>query len=87
MDYIIYVLSGISIFLALGGFGYVGPKKNWVVITSIISIVFSMAAIIYVSFWPIVVGFAINWGFKLLGFEPTDAEVQAGLEQDENQNT
>ena len=61
MDYVIYGLAGISILLALGGLsafkssGHIG-----LLLTSIISIGFSVAAIVLVHWWPLVVGFALN---------------------------
>lgn len=87
MEYLIYILAGISIILSLGGFSYVGPKKKWAVLTSLVSLIFSISAIIYVSIWPIIIGFAINWGFRLIGLEPSNSEVTSGLDHDDNQNT
>jgi len=86
LDYVIYTLAGISILLAIGGFGYRGAKSTWVFTASFVSIVFSSLAIFYVSFWPLVVGFALNWSLKLLGLEPSNSEVTSGLD-DENRNT
>ena len=84
MEYIIYILAGISIFLSIGGFWYVGPKRKWVVLVSIISITFSGLAIYYLSFWPLIIGFAINWGFRRLGLEPSNSDVASGLDDSEN---
>lgn len=80
MDYVIYALAGISIFLSIGGFGYVGPKNKWVIIASIISIIFSIMAIYYISFWPLVIGFVLNWGLKRMGLEPSNSEVWSDLD-------
>lgn len=70
MDYVVYGLAFISIVLSIGGFYYQGPMKLWVIVASIISITFSILAIYYVSFVPILIGFSINWGLKLLGLDP-----------------
>lgn len=83
MEYIIYILAGISIVWALFGFAYKGPKKIWVTINSLISIGFAVLAIYYISFWPLLISFGLSWGLKLLGFEPTNAEVLSGLEDSE----
>jgi hypothetical protein len=80
MQYAIYALAGISILLAVGGLGYKGPKHFWVTIASIISIAFSSLAIAYVAFWPLIVGFVLNWSLRLFGREPSNAEVASGLD-------
>lgn len=65
MQYLIYALAGISILLSVGGFGYVGPKRNWVLVASVNSIICSLLAIMYVSIWPLLIGFVINWIMRL----------------------
>jgi len=86
MHYVIYILAGISILLAIGGFAYNGPKKVWVVLASIVSIIFSYLAITYVSFWPLIAGFALNWLLKFMGLEPTNSEVESGKDQEQAHN-
>lgn len=83
MEYVIYALAAISIFLAIGGLGYQGPKKVWVVLSSIISLSFSFLAIAIVSFWPLIAGFALNWLLKILGLEPSNSEVKSGIDGNE----
>jgi len=70
MKIIIYILATISIVLSISGLSYEGPKKNAVRLSSIISIIFSSIAIVKVSIIPLIIGFAINWIFRLLGMDP-----------------
>lgn len=65
MDIIIYVLAGLSIILAVGGLvAWEQSKNTGLLISSIVSIGFSATAIILPHWWPLVVGFAINWMIK-----------------------
>jgi hypothetical protein len=71
VDIVIYILAGISMLLALGGLSaYSDSKHPGLLISSIISIVFSGLAIYLVHWWPLIVGFAANWGLRLLGLDP-----------------
>ena len=71
MSIVIYVLAGLSIVLALGGLSaYSTTKHPGLLFSSIVSIVFAALAIVLVHWWPLVVGFAANWGLKLLGMDP-----------------
>jgi hypothetical protein len=71
VDIVIYILAGISILLAIGGLSaYSDSKHPGLLISSIISIVFSGLAIYLVHWWPLIVGFAANWGLRLLGLDP-----------------
>ena len=71
MDYIIYVLSGISIILALGCFvGYLYSKHIGLLLSSFVSVGFSITAIYLVQWWPLAVGFIINWVLRLMGLDP-----------------
>ena len=71
MSAIIYVLAGISIVLAIGGLSaYAKTKSIGLLLSSIISISFSITAIILVHWWPLIVGFAINLALKFLGSNP-----------------
>lgn len=71
MDYVIYALATVSIVLAIGGLysfkltGHIG-----LLLSSVVSIGFSILAIILVAWWPLITGFAINWGLRLLGLDP-----------------
>lgn len=68
MEIVIYVLAGLSIILAIGGLAAWGQSKNTgLLISSIVSIGFSAAAIILPHWWPLVVGFAINLMIKSTG--------------------
>lgn len=70
MGIVIYVLSGISIFLALGGLlAYSQSKHLGLLISSVVSIVFAGLAIYLVHWWPLVAGFAANWGLRLVGLD------------------
>ena len=71
MAIIVYVLSSISILLAIGGFyAYATSRHIGLLLSSVVSIGFSIFAITLVHWWPLVVGFAINWGLRLLGLDP-----------------
>ena len=71
MNIVIYVLAGISIVMAIGGLSaYSQSKHPGLLISSIISLVFSILAIYLVHWWPLVVGFAANWGLRLIGMDP-----------------
>lgn len=71
MDMVTYILAGISIFLAIGGlYAYSESKHPGLLISSIVSIVLSGLAIYLVHWWPLVVGFAANWGLRLLSLDP-----------------
>ena len=83
LAYVIYILAGLSIIWALFGFAYVGPKKTWVIVSSLISIAFAGLAIYYVSFWPFIISFGLNWGLKLMGLEPTNSEVLSNSDDPE----
>lgn len=61
MAYIIYTLAGISILLAIGGLStWASTRHPALLLSSIISIGFSTAAIAKVEWWPLVVGFVLN---------------------------
>mgnify|MGYP001320006659 CR=1 FL=1 len=71
MAIVIYVLAGSSILLAIGGLvTYAQTKHIGMLLSSLISIGFSIAAIVLVHWWPLVVGFGLNWGLRLLGLDP-----------------
>ena len=72
MAIIIYVLAGISIVLAIGGLSaYADSRHPGLLISSIVSLVFSGLAIWFVQWWPLVAGFAANWMLRLLGLDPS----------------
>ena len=72
MEYIIYALAALSILLAIGGLaafkqsGHIG-----LLLSSIVSIGFSVLAIVQVAWWPLLVGFGLNWALRLLGLDPS----------------
>ena len=71
MPFVTYILAGISIVLAIGGLSaYSKTKRIGLLLSSIISIGFSITAIILVHWWPLIVGFAINLALKFLGSNP-----------------
>jgi len=71
MNIVIYILSALSILLAVGGLSaYSQTKHIGLLLSSIVSIGFSVLAIVLVQWWPLVVGFALNWGLRLLGLDP-----------------
>ena len=71
MAIVIYILAAVSILLAIGGLSaYPQTKHLGLLLSSIISIGFSVLAIVLVHWWPLVVGFAANWGLRLLGMDP-----------------
>jgi hypothetical protein len=70
MKIVIYLLSGLSILLALGGFeAYRQSRDPGLLISSIVSVVFSLTAITLVEWWPLFVGFGINVLLKVMGFD------------------
>jgi len=72
MTIIIYILAGISILLAIGGLSaYTQTKHVGVLLSSLISIGFSVLAIVLIHWWPLIVGFVLNWGLRLLGLDPS----------------
>jgi hypothetical protein len=71
MAIVINVLACISIALAIGGLSaYRQTKLFGLLLSSIISISFAVLAIVLGQWWPLVVGFALNWGLRLLGLDP-----------------
>jgi hypothetical protein len=71
MQYVICALAGIWIFLALGGLQYYRDTKHvGVLLAAIISIVSGLLAMWLVAWWPLLAGFAANWGLRLLGLDP-----------------
>lgn len=71
MVIVIYILAALSILLALGGLAaYAQTRHIGLLLSSIVSIGFSVLAIVMVEWWPLVVGFGINWVLRLLGLDP-----------------
>lgn len=71
MAIVIYILSGLSILLAIGGLSaYAQTKHVGLLLSSIVSIVFSTLAIVLLHWWPLIVGFSINWTLRLIGLDP-----------------
>lgn len=72
MNYVIYALAGISIVLAIGGISaYSATKHVGLILSSVVSILFSSAAIVLTSFWPLVIGFSLNIAIKILIGDPS----------------
>jgi hypothetical protein len=70
MSHIIYILAGISIILAIGGISaYSQTKQIGLLLSSVVSIGFSVLAIVLIQFWPLVAGFIINWLLRLAGLD------------------
>lgn len=77
MAIVIYILAGLSILLAVGGLSaYSQSKHIGLVLSSIISICFSVTAIMLVHWWPLVVGFCANLALKFLGLDPGSRKIQ-----------
>ncbi|OFX12425.1 MAG: hypothetical protein A2516_10060 [Alphaproteobacteria bacterium RIFOXYD12_FULL_60_8] len=71
MTYVIYGLAAVSIVLAVGGLNtYAATRHPGLLLSSIVSIGFSALAIYLVHWWPLLVGFGVNWGLRLLGLDP-----------------
>jgi hypothetical protein len=71
MSIIIFVLAGFSTMLAIGGLvAYADTRHIGLLLSSVVSIAFSIMAIIAVEWWPLVVGFGINLGLKAFGLDP-----------------
>lgn len=72
MDILIYILAGLSVLLAIGGLAaYMQTKQIGILLSSLVSISCSILAISLIEWWPLVVGFGLNWTFRLLGFDPS----------------
>lgn len=72
MKYLIYALAGISMFLAVGGLSaYANSKQIGLLLSSVVSIAGALAAIYLISFWPLVLAFALNWVLRLAGLDPS----------------
>jgi uncharacterized membrane protein (UPF0136 family) len=77
VDIIVFILAAISILLAVGGLaGYAETRHPGLLLSSIVSILFSSLAIYLIEWWPLVAGFAINWGLRLLGLDPSRPRVR-----------
>lgn len=75
METLIYILAGISILLAIGGLSaYSTTKHPGLLASSIVSIGFSVLAVVLVHWWPLLVGFGINWALRLGGLDPSRSE-------------
>ena len=75
MAIVIYILAGISIMLAIGGLSAYSQTKNiGLLLSSLVSIVFSIAAVVLVHWWPLVVGFLANVGLKVAGLDRTSSK-------------
>lgn len=67
MEYIIYVLAGLSVLLALGGLSsWASTGRPVLFLSSVVSIGFSVVAIVEIAWWPLVVGFLLNWFLQLV---------------------
>lgn len=61
MEIVIYILAVISILLAIGGLSAYGKSKQpTLLVSSLVSIGFSVSAISLASWWSLLIGFAIN---------------------------
>lgn len=71
MSYVIYALAALSILLAIGGLSaYAASRKIGLLASSVVSFVCAILAIVLAHWWPLLIGFAANWGLKLLGLDP-----------------
>lgn len=72
MAILIYILSAISILLAVGGLAtYRQTNHIGLLLSSLVSIACSVLAISLVEWWPLVAGFGLNWTLRLLGLDPS----------------
>ena len=72
MSILIYILSGLSVLLAIGGLAtYRQTNQIGLLLSSLVSISCSILAISLVEWWPLVVGFCLNWILRLLGLDPS----------------
>lgn len=68
MNIAIYILAGISIVLAIGGLAaWRQAKRTELLLSSIVSIAFSSVAVLLPHWWPLIVGFGVNWLIKATG--------------------
>jgi len=72
MAVLIYILSGLSILLAIGGLAtYRQTKHIGLLLSSLVSVSCSIVAISLIEWWPLVVSFGLNWILRLLGLDPS----------------
>jgi hypothetical protein len=64
---IIYIVAA---FLILMGIGGLTSNRFGVVLGSCVYISFAILAISLKEWWPLVNALAVNWGLRLLGFDP-----------------
>ena len=72
MDFFIYFLACISILLAFGGLqAYRDTQHIGLLLSSLVSISFSVTAIVLMQWWPLLVGFILNWILRAMGLDPS----------------
>jgi hypothetical protein len=74
----VYIFAGLFMLLALGlVFAYYRGRHPGTVLMAVAYGASAAAAIAYVSWWPLVLGFALVWLFRFMGLEPkTGGEVR-----------
>jgi hypothetical protein len=68
---VVYIFAGLFILLALGLlFAYYRGRHPGTLLMAAAYGAAAAGALAYMSWWPLVLGFAIVWLFKLMGLEP-----------------
>jgi hypothetical protein len=67
----VYIFAGLFIILALGLlFAYYRGRHPGTLLMGVTYAASAAAALVYTSWWPLILGFALVWVFKLMGLEP-----------------
>jgi hypothetical protein len=69
---VVYIFAGLFILLTLGLlFAYYRGRHPGTLLMATAYGASAAAALVYTSWWPLILGFALVWLFKLMGFEPS----------------
>jgi len=75
MSVVIYIFSGLFILLAAAiGFGWYRTRHPGLVLMAATYGAAGMLALVYMTWWPLLVGFVLVWLLRLMGLEPVHGE-------------
>jgi hypothetical protein len=73
---VVYIFAGLFMLIALGlVFTYYRTRHPGTLLMATAYGASAAAALVYMSWWPLVLGFALVWVFRLMGFEPTSSRA------------
>jgi hypothetical protein len=68
---VVYIFAGLFILLALGLlFAYYRSRQPGMLLMATAYGAAAAAALVYTSWWPLILGFVLVWLFRLMGLEP-----------------